>query len=75
MPRRGRRIADGNINATLYEQDAAVSAFHVVAGDQLVWRFAILGSVPDRGINASVYIPNGDGPYTQGRYPSITIPK
>ena len=60
--------------AVAYDEVKQVSAVPAVAGDKLVWRFEILGSIPDGGTNTSYFVPNGDGPLTHGRYPSITIP-
>jgi len=40
-----------------------------VAGDQLVWRWSVTADTPD-----ALIIPNGDGPSSGGRFPSIKLP-
>lgn len=66
--------SNGGFDAVKYEEDATADAVAAQVGDLLVWRVTILGST-DGGAPVSVYIPNGDGPLTRGRYPSIAIPK
>lgn len=65
---------NGGFDAVRYEEDASAPAVDAKAGDLLVWRFSLPG--PDGGGGSpSAYIPNGDGPLTRGRYPSITVPR
>jgi hypothetical protein len=52
-----------------YEVTAIGAAVDVEDGDLLVLRYT--------GASASLpmaYVPNGDGPRTQGRFPSIDLP-
>jgi FtsP/CotA-like multicopper oxidase with cupredoxin domain len=52
-----------------YEVDEAAPAIDWQAGDQLVFRYAALNTTtPD------AFIPNGDGPLSNGRIPSIALP-
>jgi hypothetical protein len=57
-------------DAQPYELDVTAGAIDFKAGDQLIFRYA--------GANApsaaEAFIPNGDGPISHGRIPSITLP-
>jgi hypothetical protein len=55
--------------ATKYDADATGLAADAAPGDQLVWRWSI-----PAGTGQYVAIPNGDGPSSGGRFPSITFP-
>jgi hypothetical protein len=64
---------DGSFTATLYDADANGIAAAAAAGDQLVWRWSVLGA--DGGApGIGVIYPNGDGTASGGRFPSITLP-
>ena len=60
-------------NAVQYEDNALGAAVPAKGNDQLVLRFsAPAGGYPD---GTMLWIPNGDGSLTQGRDPSLTLPK
>jgi hypothetical protein len=60
----------GNFMATQYDADATGLAADAAPGDQLVWRWSITAGAAGQ----LVAIPNGDGPSSAGRFPSITFP-
>jgi hypothetical protein len=63
-----------SFDAQPYDADATGIAAAAVAGDGLVWRWTVLGG-PDAGApGTGVAIPNGNGPLSNGRYPSVTLP-
>jgi hypothetical protein len=60
----------GNFDAQPFEYDEAGVAVKAATGDQLVFKYT--------GSQASAmdsYIPNGDGSFSKGRIPHITLPK
>jgi hypothetical protein len=62
-------LGAGDFNAQPFEYDMPAPAIEFAHGDQLVFRYT--------GANTpslEAYIPNGDGPVTNGRFPSITLP-
>jgi hypothetical protein len=59
-------------NAVQYEEDAVGVAAKAKANDQLVLRMTAQGNYP---ADTMLWIPNGDGASTQGRDPSLTLPK
>ena len=61
----------GNFAATEYDADASGIAADAASGDQLVWRWSITAGTTGQ----FVAIPNGDGPSSSGRFPSITLPR
>jgi hypothetical protein len=64
----------GSFDATLYDADTDGIAAAAVAGDQLIWRWTVLGG-PDAGPpGTAVAIPNGNGTSSGGRYPFVTLP-
>lgn len=63
-------LASGAYDAQAYELDVAGSAVDYQSGDQLVFRYE--GVSPQ---SAQGFIPNGDGPRTHGRLPSIALPQ
>ena len=59
----------GSFDAQPHEYDETGMAIDAHLGDQLVFRYS--------GANATVteaYIPNGDGPNSNGRIPHFTLP-
>jgi hypothetical protein len=58
-----------NFDAQAYEVDMAAPAIAFQHGDQLVFRYAGANTT-----SAEAFIPNGDGPNSKGRIPSITLP-
>lgn len=60
-----------NFDAQPFEvtADAPAVDFAEGMGDQLVFRYAGANSA-----SSMAYIPNGDGPSTNGRFPNITLP-
>jgi hypothetical protein len=64
-------LGGGNFDAQPFEATAAAPAIDYVAGagDQLVFRYSGANSV-----STMAYIPNGDGPTHNGRFPNITLP-
>lgn len=61
-----------NFDAQPYEVDMAAPAIDFRAGDQLVFRYAGAGTT---AASATPFIPNGDGRFSNGRIPSITLPQ
>ncbi len=61
----------GSFNAQAYEVDMAAPAIDYQRGDQLVFRYA--GDGPPN-VLAEAFIPNGDGHFSNGRIPAITLP-
>ena len=61
----------GSFNAQAYEVDMAAPAIDYQPGDQLVFRYA--GNGP-ANVLAEAFIPNGDGQFSSGRIPAITLP-
>jgi hypothetical protein len=61
----------GTFVAQPYEVDMAGPAIDFRSGDQLVFRYAGLGAP---GVKPESFIPNGDGPSSGGRLPSIALP-
>ena len=57
-------------NAVLLDADAPGVAAAAVAGDLLVLRMTATASMA----SGPAYIPNADGPHTNGRIPSLTLP-
>jgi hypothetical protein len=64
----------GGYHATQVDADADGIAAASVAGDQLVWRYTVLPGDAGTAAMTPAIIPNGDGPLTGGRFPSITLP-
>jgi len=60
----------GNFDAQPWEYDEDCAAIDTLKGDQLVFRYTGTG-----GATNEAYIPNGDGPFSHGRIPNITLPK
>ena len=63
------RLPDGGYEAQAYEVDMPAAAIDWQAGDQLVFRYAA-----ENTTTPNAFIPNGDGPITHGRIPSIALP-
>lgn len=61
----------GSFNAQAYEVDVPAPAIDFQPGDQLVFRYA--GNGP-ANVLAEAFIPNGDGHFSSGRIPAITLP-
>jgi hypothetical protein len=59
-------------DAQPFEADAPGSAAGVTSGDRLVLRITVLGVSSG---TSTFYIPNGDGSFSNGRIPSVTLPK
>jgi hypothetical protein len=61
----------GNFDAVPYEATAQAQAVEYVEGDggQLIFRYTGTNS-----ISTMSYVPNGDGPTHNGRFPNITLP-
>jgi len=64
-------LGGGNFDAVPFEASMAAPAIDYVAGmgDQLVFRYTGTNSA-----STMAYIPNGDGPTHNGRFPNITLP-
>jgi hypothetical protein len=60
----------GNFDAQPFEYDEDTAAIDTIKGDQLVFRYT--GTA---GATAEAYIPNGDGHFSNGRIPNITLPR
>lgn len=56
--------------AQAYEVDMPAAAVELARGDKLVFRYSALN-----GTASDSYVPNGDGALSNGRIPSITLPK
>lgn len=65
-------LAPSGFNAQPYEVDMAAPAIDFQPGDQLVFRYA--GQGPSTA-PAESFVPNGDGHYSNGRIPAITLPQ
>ena len=65
----GRPPGPSQSDAIAYETDLTGIAAPARRGDFLLLKF----SVPSGDMNGN-YTPNGDGPLSKGRYPSITLP-
>jgi hypothetical protein len=63
----------GMFDAQPYEVDMAAPAIDFQPGDQLVFRYAGAGTTGTT--SSESFIPNGDGPNSNGRIPSITLPR
>ena len=63
-------LAGGVYDAQPYELDVEAPAIAFSSGDELVFRYAGLGSTA-----MMAFIPNGDGAITNGRIPNITLPR
>ena len=63
-------LGGGNFDAQPFEVTAAAPAIDWLEGDQFVFRYTGANSV-----STMAYIPNGDGPSHNGRYPNITLPQ
>jgi hypothetical protein len=63
-------LGGGNFDAQPFEYDEDCVAIDTLKGDQLVFRYTGTG-----GATAEAYIPNGDGAFSHGRIPNITLPK
>jgi hypothetical protein len=61
----------GSFDAQPYEVDMAAPAIDYQPGDQLVFRYAGNGAA---NVLAEAFIPNGDGHFSSGRIPAITLP-
>jgi hypothetical protein len=67
--KRWEPLPGGVYTAQAYEVDMTAAAIAFQSGDQFVFRY--------EAINPTAYqqfIPNGDGPFSQGRIPNITLP-
>jgi len=64
-------LGGGNFDAQPYEvtADAVAIDFQEGMGDQLVFRYSGQNSA-----STMAYVPNGDGPLHNGRFPNITLP-
>ena len=62
-------LPGGVYDAQAYEVDMPGTAIDFQSGDQLVFRYEGVSPASSQG-----FIPNGDGPRTHGRLPSITPP-
>lgn len=61
---------NSDFTATAYEVDGEGDAIDFQGGDQLVLRYTGTGTtVP------MAYVPNGEGPDTEGRHPYIDLPQ
>jgi hypothetical protein len=58
------------VNAQPFEYNETAPAIDTLKGDQLVFRYS---SNADSATEC--YVPNGDGPLTDGRIPNFTLPK
>jgi hypothetical protein len=67
-------LPGGSYAATLYDDDATGIAIDAAVGDLLVWRWSVTAGAADASF-AGVIIPNGDGTSSNGRFPSITLPR
>lgn len=65
-------LGGGNFDAQPYEVTADAQAIDWVEGrgDQLVFRYSGTNSLTEMS-----YVPNGDGPLHNGRFPNITLPQ
>jgi hypothetical protein len=63
-------LGGGNFMAQPFEYDETCDAITTVKGDQLVFKYT--GTA---GATNEAYIPNGDGHFSNGRIPNITLPK
>jgi hypothetical protein len=63
-------LPNSNYEAQAYEVDEAAPAIDYSAGDQLVFRYEAMNTT-----TAEAFIPNGDGPYSNGRIPNIALPQ
>jgi hypothetical protein len=61
----------GNFDAIPFDAQINAPAIDWVdgAGDQLVFRYS-----GNNSVSTMAYIPNGDGPELNGRFPTITLP-
>jgi hypothetical protein len=59
----------GNFDAQPFEYDEDAPAIDTLKGDQLVFRYTANAASP-----LGSYVPNGDGPNSHGRIPSIALP-
>jgi len=62
-------LPGGSFEAQPYEVDEAAPAIDWQSGDQLVFRYAAMNTT-----TPEAFIPNGDGPFSHGRIPSIALP-
>jgi hypothetical protein len=62
-------LGGGVFDAQPFEYDEGAPAIAFQAGDQLVFRYTGANTA-----STEAYIPNGDGPYANGRIPNITLP-
>lgn len=63
-------LPGGDFAAQAYEIEQSAQAIDWQAGDQFVFRYSGANST-----SMMAFIPNGDGPITNGRIPNITLPK
>lgn len=63
-------LGGGNFDAQPFEATAEAPAIEWVEGDLFVFRYTGTNSA-----STMSYIPNGDGPNYNGRYPNITLPQ
>ena len=63
----------GNFDAQPYEVDMAARAIDFLPGDLLVFRYAGAGTMGTT--SGEPFVPNGDGSNSNGRIPSVTLPR
>ena len=64
-------LANGAFDAQPFERDVTTTtAIDTQMGDEFIFRYSGLGST-----SMQAYIPNGDGPITDGRIPNIRLPR
>jgi hypothetical protein len=61
------------IAAVKFDADATGAAVPAEKGDELVLRWSVPG--PDGGAGALAFQPNGDGSRSNGRIPSLILPR
>ena len=63
-------LPNGVYTAQPFEYDESCAAIDFESGDQFVFRYT--GA---NGASMESYIPDGDGPFANGRIPNITLPQ